>query len=351
MPRLLVPVLSIVIVGLGGLTSTAAGQQLLPSGITATTEPFTGPQVAAVEDYADQWAGQLIAGQSPTAISTARKRLLEPMQRPGATAVFKAQYSARLVTALNPGVASDNVLVRLNVMIVAAAMTDGYGLDLARRAMTDEATAVRYWAAKAAADALAADDDQGVSESRRQAIAEAIIPLVPDEKAGDVREQYFIALAEADTRDSRAALMQAMDNRVTDYVARGLSEDLSAEATGLRRLYRSLLEANLQGRANESEVRRLVQVTAKYLQVIRDAMEGTPLDGAMTAIVQDLVTTAEATLNWGLKVFDGSATRGPALVEPLQQEDKIQFLFNVGEWVDRIVRSPIGLSAEELNIK
>jgi len=241
--------------------------------------------------------------------------------------------------------------VRLNTMIVAASMTGGAGLDLAREGMTDPAVAVRYWAAKAAADALTVDEGETVPDAARQRIAEAIVPIVPNEKAGKVREQYFIALAEADTPESRAALMEAMDNRVADYAAGGLSGDLSAEANGLRRLYRSLLEAKLEGADNDAEIRRLVAITARYLQVIRDAMTDRQLDDGLTAIVQDLVTTAETILNWGLGVFNPSAGKGPTLIEPFRADDKTQFLFNVGEWIDRLRRSRIGLTAEDLSIE
>jgi len=350
MQRFSVLALTSLLLGLGGATTTATAQELLPSAITTTTSPFTPEQADTVDAYVGRWARELIAGQSPSSISNARMKLLEPMKRPGASVEFKAQYSAEVATAISEGINSDKMLVRLNTLITAAALTEGYGLDLARAGLTDQTTAVRYWAAKAAADALAADREQGIAAERRTAIARAIMNVIGQEKAGAVLEQFYISLAAADTPESRKALLDALHARAADYAENGLTEDLSAEATGLNRVYVRLLYAGKQ--RDPDEVRRLVAANAKYLQLVRDAMQNDHLSTAMNATVQSMVESAEKTLNWAtLRVFTSHTSKGPALAEPLKTGERTQFMFNVGEWLTRLVSDKTALTANDLKLQ
>ena len=363
MRRFALLLIGLIIAGLGGpLVSSARAQELLPNGIVTVTGPFSGEQHDVTDKYIGRWVRDLLEGKSPGLISEARRKLLEPLRRPGATNEFKGQYSAKVGTAIAAGATSQNMLVRLNTMVIAAALWGGYGLDIARVDVADPVTAVRYWAAKAIADALTQDErtesGERLPEARRDELAQAVINVVTEEKSGLVREQMYIALAAINTPKARGALMDAMNNRVADYLRNGLSDDLAAEAIGLSRLYSRLAFAHVELRRSnqptapiEAEVRRLMIVSARYLQVVRDAMEAQTLDPAVMALVQDLVASAEQNLKWGLSLFDRGAQPGPPLADPLKKGRNTEFMFNVGEWINRLTESRAGVTADQIKIK
>lgn len=349
MQRFSACLITVLLVGLGGMVTAASAQELLPNGITSVQGSLDGNQKQAVGQYVTRWAGQLLAGRSAQSVSVARQRLLEPMNRPGKTKDFTAYYSPAVAAALAEGIASENLQVRLNTATVAAALTDGAGLDIARAGLADETTTVRYWAAKGAAKAMSNTETSIDNEQLTRMVGGLIDALTDDESAGIVREQLYIALTAADTAESRRAVINSMDAQISNYVKNGVTGDLAAEATGLNRIYVRLLYKG--GNVDKTEARELVIVTMKYLQLIRNAMEANKLDDSLRAVAMDIVTNGERILNWGVKLHDSNAEAGPALETPLKAGDTTQFMFNVGEWIGRLGRATIKIPADQLKIK
>jgi hypothetical protein len=348
MQRFSACLITVLLVGLGGMVTVASAQELLPNGITSVQGSLGGDQKQVVNQYVTRWAGQLLAGRSAQSVSLARQRLVEPMNRPSTTKDFTGYYSPVVAAALGEGIASDNLQVRLNTTTVAAALTDGAGLDIARSGLADETTAVRYWAAKGAAKAMS-NAENSIDNDQLARMINALTDALTNEPAGNVREQVYIALAAADTAEARRAVITAMGDQISRYIKNGVSNDLAAEATGLNRIYVRLLYKG--GNVDKAEARELVIVTMKYLQLVRNAMEAKELNDSLRAVAMDIVTNGERILNWGVKLYDSGAKAGPALEGPLKAGDTTQFMFNVGEWLGQLTRSAIGISADQLKIK
>ncbi len=349
--------LALVVVG-----ATAAGAWAQSAGPTLATRimsadrQWSASERERARQYIDQFANQLRNAAATADITQARQKLIEPLQSPGATSVAKDQYSAIAATAIEPAMQRDNALARLSTTIVAGSLFGGHAIDMVTDAMTDQSVAVRYWAFKAAEQMVrqTLDDRPVLTEQQQDQLLQGAIRVVGQVGSGDVREQMYMMMAQINSPASRTALMEAMEARLEVYASDGLSEGLRAERTGISRLYRTMLEAQIQGRASREQIKLFVRVATRYLKLIADA-SADGIAPAQQPICTELVDAINLTLQWGMGVFDPafSAATAPRLREPfvsgVAQGRTAEFRLNVEAWVD-LVAEATGLSRDQLTL-
>jgi len=308
---------------------------------------WNSEQRRQAERYIQAYARQLNAADVPQTLADARQSLIAKLQTPGATTTAKDQYSAIAATAIEPAVGRDNSpLARLNAMIVAGSLFGGHAINLVVDAMDDPSVAVQYWAFKAAAQMAGQQigEQRILSEKpRRQLLDAATDALAADRvRTTDVRDKAYDVLAQLDLPEAHEQLIMAMDARLAHYVNTGLDDSLRAERTGFRRLYRSLLEAQIQQRADEQQIRQLLQLATRYLRLIgAKAADGIPTDAQPVCV--ELVDQLERTLNWAAKVFDEglSSDTTPKLRDPFvagRGNQYAEFRLNAEAWVNLVRR-------------
>jgi len=320
----------------------------LPSSITTADGQLDGGQTEQVNRYIAAWA--LSENDTPTTISAKRKKLREPLLRPGSSPSFKAQYSARVATALEPVMRSDRELIRLNAMIVVASLQDSNGLDLARRGVGDKSAAVRFWAAKSLV-AIVKHTPRGepvLSEPDRVSVLRAIAPVVNKEDSADIRQQMYIVLAQLDLADARATLLQAFNSWVRKYVDADASADLRAESRGIGQLSGVLFKAfvrNRDGNVNpiKAELKALAMVGYQYAQLIARDIDKLRADDEALAVARDMVSTIERLLNQTRQAYDSSSQSGPAISKLLSDGKYAEFAWQVGEWKDKLTGPPLSI--------
>lgn len=333
---------------------SASAQEILSGDLMRVNGPFSGEQRQSVEAYLDHWGKQLIGAQDVTQIAEARRKLIDPLTQAGISEPFKTQYSALAVPKISEGVTSKNFMVRLNTLIIIGNLSGGAGVEQMSMGLRDENAAVRYWAAKAIAESLGTANGAAVmTADQRNRIQKAIGEKLATEPSADVLEQMYDALASLNTSESRRALVDAMNSRASWFAQNGLGVGLQAERTGLRRIYRVMLEAQIEGKADPALIKNLAAVCDKYLQLISRAVEKQQLADAQQAVAQEIVEVAHPALNWAVRVFDPAARPGPELTDAFRNgtSDKyVQFRLNVLQWANVLKSGKIALTDDQLKL-
>ncbi|MDX1681875.1 MAG: hypothetical protein R3336_02035, partial [Phycisphaeraceae bacterium] len=126
--------------------SVAQAADRIPNDIRTAQQRLQGQQLQVVKQYISTWVSQLSSGD-PEAVAEARGQLMEPTS-PGASAIFVTGYSAEAARQLNSLLQHEQMLVRLNTMIVASTLTGSGVADMVVEAVDDPSPAVRYWAGR-----------------------------------------------------------------------------------------------------------------------------------------------------------------------------------------------------------
>lgn len=334
------------------------GPGSLPQDIVTTTRPFSQEQKRIVNAYVGFWADRLVNAERGGGVAQGRRALLEPFTRPGATATFKDQYSALLITPIKPGATAERVIIRLNTMILVANSYGAYGVDLAAGRLDDKSPAVRYWAAAAIAEAVnGAAERQGLPTARQRQLFRAIRGVLTNESACDVREKLYQAMAAMDIAEAQAALLEALDERADVYAREGLTACLRAERQGLKTLRLVLIEKYIAAgdqqqklRAARQQLRELSIVSYRYVALVARAITEEGLADDTKAIAGDLVGLVQLVLRETVNAYNGQGAAKPNFVEPFENDRPLQFKLAVLDWVDVLKAEPMSVPAERLNL-
>lgn len=347
------------------LTLSAAGRaqdrvDSLPSGVTGTNEAFDAAQSDAVNRYIRGWADRLLVPDDPEAVAEARAKLLEPLNLPGATGSFKDQYSAELITGIRAGATSESLAVRLNTMILIARSTGAYGLDLAGGALRDASPAVRYWAARAVADAIDGGPNQpSVSRAEQRQLHQRLSAAVAAESTCEIREQLYRALAAMQIPAARQTVSEALMERTDFYARRGVGACLRAEKTGMNKLYSRIISEYVQvqddprradrARALRQQLRRLSIIAYRYVALVGRAMRGESMSDDARVIAREVVTSAQVILTEALSAFDAGEQAGPNLNDAYNEGELVQFAWAINEWKPAL-RKALDIPKDELEL-
>lgn len=332
--------------------TTGRAQERIPSELISQSGAFSPAAEARAAKWIDPWAKQLIAGESPEMIAEARDELQQPTRQPGVTNAFKQFYARQVERALMPALKSDSALVRQNALIVSANLRGGFGVQLFIKAMGDKHPAVRYWAAKGASMATT-DETLMPAETQQRLLLQALSKMMETETVGPVMEQTYLALSGLRLPEARDQLLRGLELRTGIYAKQGLDTQVRGELAAMRRIYKVLLVESVRNQAQPRQVRQLVKASAKYLQLAQRAA-GKGIDDQLKPILLETVDLLEQVLNWGVKHFNASAAKGPALIGPLRSGDAATFQLHVNDWVGvpdqpgLLTRSRLAIPQKEL---
>lgn len=334
MPSIRRSLLVVCLLMLTGLfTPPLRAQDALPTDLVMNAQELTADQIDTVRRYARRWAQPLLAGETLEATTIARDKLLEPLRRPSAGEAFVRAYSTVVATTLEPAPRHASPLVRLNTMVVVGQLTGPAAVQLAAQALHDENTGVRYWAAKAIAQATGSGPT--LPDDLANDLTKELVGAISAENDAYTREQMSLALGGLRSPAARQAMLDMLNNRLKTYVQRGLTEDLRGEVSGLQRSQQGLIVDVIRNRASHAEVRRFVIVVAKYLQVIARAVQSEQaMDESVRPICAELIDQSEQMLNWAVKRFDPQHVgEGPELTAPFKTGQMPQFVLAVYDWI------------------
>ena len=142
------PMACLAIIGAPLFAPSAAFAQTttIPASIITKTAQLTPDEVRTVNQYAEQ-AAQNLSSDDPSAIGTARERVLSPLSTRGIGVPFRLAYSNAVCPVAEPLTSNDDELIAVNALRVLGEVGTDRSLNALERSLDHPAVAVRYTAA------------------------------------------------------------------------------------------------------------------------------------------------------------------------------------------------------------
>ena len=296
------------------LLNTATLAQPLP---TDKNEALNFADKDLIEDYASIWASQLVA-EDDRQVSAAKAHLLIPLGA-NPTQFFIIEYRAalrkRLGDVFDSKPAASRLIVRLNVMFVAAELNDTGSIDLLIKGLKDQNPAVRYWAAQAIASLTTGES---LKTQQRNKLLVALTVAMENEKIESILIQTVRALVGLTKHvpDAMSTLLETINKRLELHVANPRL-GIYAEIEGLLAVRQPLIALKDANPAAATEpLRQFALVATRY-----HALAATQLEqGKVPAIHRDdyisLLNLVHDILPWAVEEL-GVKKIPPALRRPI----------------------------------
>ena len=341
LPGLLVALFAIVLAASLSDSAHAQDQEALAMDII-TADNLTGQQRNNIDSYVARHGGDLIAGE-PAQLATARRALLAPWGVDDATAAFRQHYRAALAEQIDAALASDEVLVRLNGMILAARVELELDEPRLLELLADDSPAVRYWAA-AAVRQLAASGRLG--STRQQALVAHLRPRIDAEADAAVLEQLLVALAALSPEHAAEPLLEALNARVAGHVeAPGRS--VAPAHSAMQRLHRRLTEADNAPVAARVQLSR---TALRYMDALAGALAEHELDASRQRQYARGVALTDHILRTMHSGLGGGGNPPGALTQAIEAGDWEAVRSAVGRWRTLLQQGPYNLDEADLAV-
>jgi len=282
-----------------GLTASIGyAQPQIPNSVLRSASAPSGTNLQAVVNYVQHWLNELEASDH-AARSNARQRLVDPMRSSNATSAFKRAYSTEVSQRLADKMGSNEVHVRLNTAIIAAALIDVRSFNTILAGLDDDNPGVRYWSAKALRRVLAQrtanDADPIVPAAQAQALRQTLARVIVAEQQPETLTEQLLAAVGLPGNEAKLELLQALQQRLPKRAAQP-EADIDPLLIGLPPLQQQLALADPQ---EVSEPMRQMALTAyRYLvlstSVLATGQGGGQADGyaKLTTIANNMLRTA-----------------------------------------------------------
>ena len=336
-------------VGLAQDTAPALSDALIASGAGLSAD-----QKREVEAYLEYWDERL-AGESDASVARAREAMTRPLG-PNASVYFLIEYRRQLGTRLRDTFESDRAIVRLNIMVIAAALRDAGNAALLGAGLQDANPGVRYWAARAIA-AIAGAQPPPDAAAQAPLLKLLAAALQGGEKVEAVVQQLILALAGLDAAEAAPELLRALERRVEGHLTRP-GASLVAETRGLRGVVASMVQRVTNGRkVPDAEARLFVRVSLRYLTMCVTMLVDDRIQATDKGEYATLARTCDEGLGWVIVRVMGTAK---ADLPPSVQANDIKTLIGRRAWHEVALRaadwenlliSRLGFKRPELAVK
>ena len=306
----------------------------IPGDILSSTQPLTEEQAQAVQEYVTGWSQVLIQAPTPDRISEARAELLNPLRSQVSTPTFLQQYVPLVIGAIEPAVGSENMLVKLNALIVASQLPADQTVDLAIGALRDPTPAVRYWAAKLVADAAGGGSENAaaLSPQQQQQVLAILRQAIPAEQEDNVLGQMFRGLSNLTINEATAAMLDLLRQRVAYQVTR-IRPGLRADRAAMANLQSRIANLIAQGQDADAQLRGLTAVAAQYARVVAEALQSQQVPDDLVPVAVRTIGTAEDIFLASVNRFAPDVTSRPPLLPLAREGNYSELLLNVLAWV------------------
>jgi hypothetical protein len=274
-------------------------------------------------------------------IAEAKTRLITELTITGANPRFVRQLSDVVVEQLRPLTSSDQLLVRINAMIVAGNVQTPEAMELVLTGLADDNAGVRYLASKAMENLLAGDL---LNDPQRERVMDRLQQLAAGEDEVFVVQPLFEALLRA---GDLAQVIEALNQRVA-WHAQNPTATLAPERATLQTAFSTLFTASAANRPAE-QVRELARASARYLLMVARQLEENPDRVSEDRTRFEIVQVAASALE-----FAHNELRVPGNLPPAgraaEQQDWAR-LVEAGEtWIARLQEAPFNFSAEQVTV-
>lgn len=311
-------------------------------------------QVDTVDEFVRYWARQLNAG-SDDQVADARNALIDPPNRAGLSDAFRNVYSNSLNPQLVTAFASDRVLVKVNVLIVAASIADARTLRLLTAGMSDNNIAVRYWAGKAA---VVVASRPNLPRNDKINIMNLLVGQMGNEPSELAIKPQLVALGELNIPEANEQLLTGINQRVNRHL-RTSDTNLSPEQEALLKLYQKTVAARGTPAANpaaaaaaDALVRQIGTVAYRYLVVSSAVLDLKRVtDPARVADAEGMARLCDQILRWVRETLAPQAASPPPIDGELSARNWALIRLRNDDWRKLLTTAPINLATTDLDVQ
>lgn len=329
------------------ITSAWATASKIPYDVVTATVALSPSQLAHIEQYLEDKVARLVEGD-PEEVVRARRQLIEPLSWAGGTEIFNLAYSSAAAYRLNQAVKSDQLLVRLNAMIVVHALDDPGVLGLVVKGLADPNPAVRYWAGKSVSQSIT---DRLASDQQRY-LLEALTKVMLTEKSERVLQRLLVAVVSLNIPEAATKLLDGLNNRVSLHAVNP-NLPMGAALEGLRTLFIKMVEATANGQdiATES-IRQIAMVAYRYLDLSAALLDLDLPNKENQSNYRDMIKLNDAILRWTVRQMppEGGPGIPPTIQSELAAENWPFIRLRAEEWKRVLIQSPFSFGPVDLMV-
>lgn len=322
----------------------------LGRGLVHSSAGLTDLQRQEIDDYVTYWVEQL--GGADDQVPAARVRIERPFNEPGATKIFILAYSAavtrKLAGAIDPQ--RQPVVTRLNAMLIVRNIAAPDVEDLIRLGLDDPSPSVVYLTAKAVGEIGKRDE---LSLAQKREILRAVEGSLPQERDPLVAGQLLLSmLGLVEMEDSRLALFQALDYRVTDH-AKDPNIPIDADWNALRDLYRDQLRRTTE-KLPLDQAEQWARVTYKLYRLSVTVLHHGLADEGMDKQYRSMIKLCDNILRWLLDeqgVDEAQMSDTAKFKQALLNERYDMLAAQADKWKQLLTAPPLSIGAVRLEVR
>ncbi|WP_432798397.1 hypothetical protein [Poriferisphaera sp. WC338] len=369
-PRPLVGAIAILIAGLFGASCNIAIAQdtevtTMPSDIIAATGPLTADQTQTVEQFTAYWLDVLRTG-SPNDKDKARRKLRSTSTAADQNAEFRKRYNAILLSQIAaslkapeiPAEASkeerqrlttEHLLFRINAMWVILKVSGENILPVIEVGLTDENGAVRYWAAKAAAEMATR---KAFVESEELGVLKLLEKALGLETQSAALAEQLKALNAMKIAEARAVLMNVLSARISVHAENPALHYLP-ELNALQDMYRRVISDYANNRAGViQQINDLTSISYRYMRLVTMQLESEETADAATSNDRpSMIEQCDSILRFAVTNLAPGERQPEEITSALKRADWNFILVQIDRWERILKKGPFAMTPDQLKVE
>ncbi len=336
-----------------------AQERRLSSDILSTASALDPAQTRTVASFVADLVDQLLNGNQDQVLD-ARTTLVEPFVTPNASNIFKTAYSTALTKALEVGVTSDRMLVRINVQLIIGQLTDPTAIALVETGLKDKSPAVRYLAAKSGAaigarfELPANPEDPAYTSNGevQRKLLTALVATLSSESDYIVVEQLLAGIGALNLPEARDKLMLGLTERVT---VRAVNTQLpvAAEHNTLTRVFSRVVREATAGRAVEPNFLKMLAVVAgRNMRLSAKLLDENGVPAALAPQHAEMIKLGDTIIRWTAQQLKTPADKLPKddIKAGLDGRKWTEVRLRVEEWINLMTGAPFSFPPSLLSV-
>lgn len=319
----------------------------IPYSTITANGAVTSDQLSDIESYLDERIPLLLEG-SEAEVVRARRELIEPLSWAGGTPIFHLAYSSATANRLPQAIKAEQLLVRLNAMIIINSLNDPGVVTLIKSGLEDKSPAVRYWAGKAVNQTIT----NRMSDGEQQSLLEVLTRAMLREKSERVLQRLLVAVVGLDIPEAATRLLDALNKRVALH-ASNPSMPLGAGLEGLRTLFIKMVGAKANDQdAPVQTIRKLAVVAIRYLDLCASLLDMDRASLENQSKYREMIKLSDAILRWSVRQMppEGGANIPPTVKSDILARNWPLIRLRAEEWKRVLNQAPFGLGPVDLMV-
>lgn len=328
----------------------AASGQELGIDVTKAAAPLSSAQLHQLQTFVESLAARLLNG-TDLEVAQARQALINPLAS-NPSDIFVRAYAAGLLPTLDRAVRSDRLLVKINALVIAAALPDPTLAPVVELGLADSAPAVRYQAVRALEQLArrAAADTSADSTALAAKLLQALQPLLTKPQPQQLWRAIIDALCAFSSPQARQQLSDILNQRVLIH-ARQPDLSLEPERKALAQVFLQVVQQTVKQQKPDPQTLRLVSLIAfRYFSLCSAIAADQGAVDANLAGHREMAQAADRILRWTVQTISPTAKLPPALDDWVRKGRWDQVRQQDDAWRKLLVQPPLQIPAADLAV-